>query len=1331
MIDFLLNLVTDMPGWAILLSKVTVILAVAAIGHGALTSANPRWRVFLWRITAVSLIVVTVLAVAAPRFSWRVHVAPRVVPNHMPPYAASKVPLLKNHSPSVDGGITHEATAKASLQPTASATPIHLPRHSVTPTAIEEVSTAVSTQWVLPTVACVWLAGMFFRGLRLCTGSVRIRRMVRLSREVSETIRNECREVAQSIRCHRPVSVLQSNQISSPLVCGLRTSMLLLPQKMCTDSYRHERPGIFAHELAHVRSFDIVWNDLLEILSIVLWFHPLAWRMRKWHLDACELVCDSVSAAYVGSVSDYCRTLARVATEINAAIPSVGIAMARTSFVTRRVRQLSERFFPRPLRRRNVIALGVATLMAVAFLGAMHLTQAAPTDAPKDKTSAKETTPESPSVRVRIFDPDGKPLPGARVHASIWTEEKGFKSNRDYTTDGEGFVGVELPRSYTIVRLWSSKKPYVTMFSHWEQNELASGKTVPPEYSVYLERAVTAGGRVVDERGQPIAGAKIQVSTKGGRPVKADRRTIYDTWLASGKDTATTDADGKWQIDNVPTNPKATLSLLVTHPDYRSDDTWGASQKASGVTSKMLRQGVATVTLKDGNIVKGRVTDPANQPIKGAVVVLGDDPYFSNVPMKFSTNADGQFRLPAQPSGMTSLTVIAPGFAPQLRRIEMTKDLPPQDFQMAPGKLAELRFVDASGKPIPNVSANLVRWKGSKSVYYETNPNHPKVPDTKIPNKADANGVWSWDSAPDDPVTLQVYAKGLAAIDVSIAGGDPPKTVTLRSEHRIVGLVTDAESKQAIPLFTIIPVDVFRPDWLNAERGNAKTGKDGKLDYLATRTDIPLRLRIEAPGYRTQTGPEFRVGDDSPRTQDFALQPSKPVSGQVTDTSGKPVAKADVLLATPTAGAEMKPDAWGNYTSTTDANGRFAFADPGEPFTLIAQADAGVVMADFPLESHDVGTLRLQPWASIRGRFREGDKPVPHVSIFAQPVRLDNLTLPKVEARLDADTDAQGKFQFLRVPPGPVSVRVYGSWPWKEETFRSAPSVPLDLEPGKHAELDLGGQGTTLTGKVKLTGSIPPGLDCHWSINYLIRREPGIHPPSSIAKFGFDAGNGWRPTWLSTSEGRAYLETLHYWHVKLEPDGAFRMGGVPEGEYDFVVSVYAKPEGCMVDPLAQTIERVTVTAADVQGGELKVPDISAPVVAVPGIGDAPAFTFEHADGSQGTLEQFKGQYLVVDFWASWCGPCKQQIPALQKLHDELVSTPRVAMVGISLDDDTAAWHSALKDEELPWKQGRITGEASAGVSSVPAYWLLDPTGKIVLKSSGIEELRQRLKEIRK
>ncbi len=1215
--SLLLHIITDMPTWVLLLSKATLILSLAWIGHFALASANPRWRVFLWRITGISLIILTILAMFAPRLVLRMEVALGTASGRMTTYATTNVPLHQNNLSDVRGGIEHVAPRYPALKNPVSGPPINSSGPPVAPAFDRGAPGNGSRAIGLTFIVSVWFAGIALRGFRLCIGHLKIRRIVRQSCPAPVLIRKECLRISQAISCRRLVAVLQSGFVSSPLVCGFRKSVLLLPQRTCRDSYRRELPGILALELTHVRSLDIVWNELLELLSIVLWFHPFAWRMRKVHLDACELVCDAVSASYVGDVSDYCRTLARVATDINESIPAAGIAMARKSWVTRRLRTLKERFFPMPLRRRNVVTIGVAALLAATYLGAIHITQAAPQDAPKAKTAAAETKPESPSIRVRILDPDGNPLPDAGVRASIWTAEKRFKSSREYTTNGDGFVRVELPRSYYIVRLWASKKPYVTMFSHWEQEELAGDKKLPAEYSIRVERGVKAGGRIVNEQGQPIVGAKVQVSTNGGTPAKGDHRTGYDMWLSTVNGNqfddavATTNSDGRWQIENVPDNAQAKLSLLVTHPAYSSDESWEQSQKHSGVTTKMLLRGVATVTLKDGNIVQGRVTDPTNRPIKDAVVVLGDDPYESSIPVKFSTDADGRFRLPAQPSKLTSLTVIAPGFAPQLRRIELKKDLPPQNFQMEPGKLAEIRFVDASGKPVPNVLANLLSWKGSKSVFYQHNPNHPKVPATKIPNKADASGVWRWNSAPDDPVTLEVYAKGFASIEATIAGGDPPKTVTLRSEHRITGHVIDAQTKQPIPAFAVIPIDVFRPDWHVSERFNAKTGKDGKLDYLPTRTDIPQRLRIEAMGYRTQTGPEFRVGDDSSRTQDFQLQPSKPVAGQVIDSAGRPVANAEVLLATPTASASIQPDASGSYKVMTDSAGRFAFADPGEPLTLIAQSDSGFVMADFPVGSHDIGSLQIRPWATIRGQFREGGQPVSHASILVQPIRIDNLILPRIETRLDTETDSEGRFEFVRVPPSQVSVRVWASWPWKDDDkFHSAPSAPLDLQPGQHVTLDLGAAGTTLKGRVKLVGDIPSGLDCHWSINYLIRREPEVKPPDSISQLGFDIRNGWQPKWLATHEGQAYLTTLQHWHVQLAPDGTFRIDGVAPGDYDLAVQVYAKPDGCMVDPLAKKVERVTVTTDDLKRGELTLPDISAPVVPVPVTGDVPKLNFE-------------------------------------------------------------------------------------------------------------------------
>jgi RNA polymerase sigma factor (sigma-70 family) len=778
-------------------------------------------------------------------------------------------------------------------------------------------------------------------------------------------------------------------------------------------------------------------------------------------------------------------------------------------------------------------------------------------------TAVVEPNPVRPNaartVRVVVLDPQGKPLPGANIHASFWTEEKGFKANRDYPTDAARAAQVELPKTFYILRLWASKKPFVAMYAGWEQNELASGKGVPAEYTFRLEPSTTAGGRILDEQGRPIVGAKVQVMISNDpKPHNGDGRMTYDRWLATGSDAATADAEGHWRIANVPNHPHVELSLLVTHPDYVSDQNWQDVQRTAGITTDMLRQGTARLMLKRGVRVRGRVTDPTGKPIKDALVILGDDPYFVNTPTEFPTDAEGRFRLPALPPGETTLTAIATGWAPQLRRVRVQHGVAPQDFQMQPGKPIRLRFVDAAGQPVPNVYVSLRGWKGAKSLTSNFNPNHPKVPDPKIPRSADANGVWNWTWAPDDPVKLEVGLKGFAFRELEIAGGAPERTVTLQGEHRVTGRVTDAVTGRAIPTFTIIPIDVFRKDFLHAERFNAVAGKDGRLSFLATRTDIPQRLRVEAAGYRTQDGPEFRVRVDAARTQDFRLQPSLPLSGMVHDAVGRPAAKVEVLLATSTE--QANPTDWHNHRTFTDTTGRFTFPDPGERWAVIAQADAGFALAEFEANQHDAGTLRLRPWASVRGRFRDGGQPVRGATIFVQPVRVDSLAQPRIQATLQTATDTDGGFEFPRVPPESASVRVYLG-PWKDEGYRSGPAFPLDLQPGQRAELDLGGAGASVKGKVTLTGKVPADLGCNYSLNYLIRREPGIAPPPAIAHLGFDVRNGWRPSWMKSIEGSTYLSTLQHWFVKLAPDGTFRISGVPPGEYDLAVEVYAKPDG--------------------------------------------------------------------------------------------------------------------------------------------------------------------------
>ena len=107
---------------------------------------------------------------------------------------------------------------------------------------------------------------------------------------------------------------------------------------------------------------------------------------------------------------------------------------------------------------------------------------------------------------------------------------------------------------------------------------------------------------------------------------------------------------------------------------------------------------------------------------------MGDDPYYASTPSEFPTDADGRFRLPALAPGETTLTVVAHGWAPQLRKVNLRAGLPPQDFRLEPGKTIRLRIVDVAGKPIPKAYVSIAGWKGGKSLQSNTTPTTPRCP---------------------------------------------------------------------------------------------------------------------------------------------------------------------------------------------------------------------------------------------------------------------------------------------------------------------------------------------------------------------------------------------------------------------------------------------------------------------------------------------------------------------------------------------------------------------------------------------------------------------------
>lgn len=471
------------------------------------------------------------------------------------------------------------------------------------------------------------------------------------------------------------------------------------------------------------------------------------------------------------------------------------------------------------------------------------------------------------------------------------------------------------------------------------------------------------------------------------------------------------------------------------------------------------------------------------------------------------------------------------------------------------------------------------------------------------------------------------------------------------------------------------------------------------------------------------------------------------IHGFVRLPNGEPARKAKVFLVAgdprrarlvlkndEPANAARKSTGQAVSKTVTDDDGRFSFPKQDEPFTLVAAHEAGYSVATGE-QFANPNILVLEPSGRLEVILKNGNQlAVDHEVSAGTDVHLADS--PSVFISHQARTDPNGRVVFNRLHPGKGSVAPLGrgrrhvgsGTSWRGPIYQ----MFVDIESNQIARVQLGGYGRPIIGRL----SGPPKLteDSNLNFVYASLQRKGVTLPDAVRERGKPAIEEWLAEWRNTKDGQRWELQPFVYQLDFKKDWSFRVDDVAPGNYRMLGEFSFASNARITASLNHEF-----TVPDVASGWTAEPfdvgDVQAEIHTRLVKGDAAApFDLPSLDGGNIRLSDFRGKVVLLDFWATWCGPCVADIPKLRKLHEKLAADSRFALISLSLDKQAETARKYTAENGMTWTHGflgdweKTSIPDEYGVRGIPALILIAPDGEIIdprLDLSQAEEVIRR------